>query len=326
MPTVADLRFTRPVEALRCAVAATLVRPAPSPGGDLHIVSSPRSGSTWLMEALGAQAGFGCVNEPLHKRRLECLPDPGFLPRWRYDHVAPSEAEALRAHLTDRVRLRAFLNIHPFRPSFCRHPDRLVIKMVRAAPILPWLVENLPGSIIYLCRHPIPQAISAQRRSHAVRGREYLSRAVAGHISVPDGTIRELERRLDRGDELTHRVVEWCLENLPAVQLVRRYPRAPKLEVVRYEDVVRDFAAVLRRVDRSAGLPDWSHSLPASEEPSRVTNSSTRESVQAIRDGNSTHLIRGWRSKISADRVRELIEIPSMLGIPLDVDDDSVGI
>lgn len=324
MPTVTDLRFTRPVETVRCAVAAALVRPAPSAGEDIYIVSSPRSGSTWLMEAIGAQPGFGCVNEPLHKRRLECLPDPGFTPRWRYDEVRADEADALRRHLTDRTSLRAFLNIHPLRPSFCRSPDRLVIKMVRSAPILGWLVEHLPGHVIYLCRHPIPQAVSASRRSHAVRGTEYLERAKAGRPEITAEQARALTEHLRTGDELKARMVEWSLENLAAVRWAREHADDSRLSVVRYEDVVRDFGAVLRRLDARVGLPDWTRSLGDSDRPSRVTDSSTSESVQAIREGNADHLVRGWRKRLEPARVDELMSIPSLLGIPFDAEGDAV--
>jgi len=172
-----------------------MVHPKPPAGRDIYIVSSPRSGSTWLMDALGAQPGFGCANEPLHKRRLHLLPACGFTPRWRYDHVPPDEAASLLQHLTDRGRLRPFLNIQPLRHSFSARPDRLVVKSVRAAPILPWLVENLPGHVVYLCRHPIPQAMSASRRSHAVRGEEYLDRARAGRPALSEQQLRRLDAR-----------------------------------------------------------------------------------------------------------------------------------
>ena len=327
MPSVSDLRFTRPVESIRLAVAAALVQPrATDASGHLYVVSSPRSGSTWLMEALGLQPGFGCVNEPLHKRRLDCLPPTGFTPRWRYDRVRDEEAEALRAHLTDPVRLRAFLNIHPLRPSFCRHPDRLVVKMVRSAPILGWILENVPGHVIYLCRHPIPQAISASRRDHANRGADYLERARRGTPSLSRAQLEAMAHHVASGDELAQRVVEWSLENLAAIRFVQRNRDHPRLSVVRYEDNVLDFPAVLRRLDARAGLPDWTLSVPAAAEPSRVTDSSTAESVEAIREGNAQHLIRSWRTGLSRERMRALLSIPQVLDIPLGEEDDAVAL
>ena len=326
MTTLEDLRFTRPVEAVRTLVAAAMVRPRPQDGPDIYIVSSPRSGSTWLMDALGAQPGFGCANEPLHKRRLELIPPRGFTPRWRYDRVAPDEADALRFHLTDRTSLRPFLNIHPLRHSFSRRPGRLVIKSVRAAPLLEWLVDNLPGHVIYLCRHPIPQAMSARRRGHAIRGLEYLERARAGRPTLRPEQLTRLAGWLECDDELVHRVVEWSLENVEAIRFAEQNRSRSGLSVVCYEDVTRDLAGVLRRLDKDVGLPDWTRSLPAASEPSRVSDSSTRESIQAIKNGNTGQLVRGWRSRLSKERVHALVQIPSALGIPLDPEDDSIRI
>ncbi|NNM32990.1 MAG: hypothetical protein HKO53_07975 [Gemmatimonadetes bacterium] len=327
MPSVRDLRFSRPVESARLALATALVQPRPgSPSEHIYIVSSPRSGSTWLMEALGLQPGFGCVNEPLHKRRLECLPETGFTPRWRYDHVRDDEVDALRAHLTSPTRLKAFLNIHPLRPSYCRRPDRLVVKMVRSAPILGWIVDHLPGQVVYLCRHPVPQAISASRRKHANRGQEYLERAQKGTPSLTSAQLGHLERHVEGGDDLAQRVVEWSLENLAAIQYALEHTGHPRLTVVRYEDNVRDFPAVLRRLDARLQLPDWTLSAPAAAEPSRVTDSSTDESVAAIREGNSDHLVRGWRRGLTDERIRSLLSIPESLGIPFEPGRDALAL
>lgn len=327
MPSVHDLRFTRPVESVRLALATALVQPRPgSPSEHIYIVSSPRSGSTWLMEALGLQPGFGCVNEPLHRRRLECLPATGFTPRWRYDHVRDDEADALRAHLTDPRRLKAFLNIHPLRPSYCRRPDRLVVKMVRAAPILGWIVDNLPGQVVYLVRHPVPQAISASRRNHTNRGREYLKRARQGTPPLTATQRDCVERHVESGDDLAQRVVEWSLENLAAVRYAQEHAAHSRLTVVRYEDNVRDFPAVLRRLDARLHLPDWTLSAPAATEPSRVTDSSTDASVAAIRDGNADHLIRGWRRGLTDERIRTLLSIPETLGIPFEPGGDALAL
>lgn len=327
MPSVHDLRFTRPVESVRLALATALVQPKPGdPSDHIYIVSSPRSGSTWLMEALGLQPGFGCVNEPLHKRRLHCLPETGFTPRWRYDHVRDDEAAALRAHLTEARRLKAFLNIHPLRPSYCRRPDRLVVKMVRAAPILGWIVDNLPGQVVYLCRHPVPQAISAGRRNHANRGREYLARAKGGTPPLTRAQLDLVAHHVESGDDLAQRVVEWSLENLAAVRYAQGHADHPRLTVVRYEDNVRDFPAVLRRLDARLQLPDWTLSAPAAAKPSRVTDSSTDESVAAIREGNADHLVRGWRHDLTDERIRSLLAIPETLGIPFEPGGDALAL
>jgi len=120
--------------------------------------------------------------------------------------------------------------------------------------------------------------------------------------------------------------VEWSLENLAAIRFVQRNRDHPRLSVVRYEDNVLDFPAVLRRLDARAGLPDWTLSVPAAAEPSRVTDSSTAESVEAIREGNAQHLIRSWRTGLSRERMRALLSIPQVLDIPLGEEDDAVAL
>jgi hypothetical protein len=202
----------------------------------------------------------------------------------------------------------------------------MVVKMVRSAPILGWIVDNVPGQIVYLCRHPIPQAISASRRNHANRGEEYLERARNGTPSLTGAQFDCLERHVQSGDDLAQRVVEWSLENLAAVQYALEHAAHPRLTVVRYEDNVRDFPAVLRRLDARLRLPDWTVSAPAAAEPSRVTNSSTNESVAAIREGNSDHLVRGWRNGLTDERIHSLLSIPKTLGIPFERGGDALAL
>ena len=132
---------------------------------DIFIFSAPRTGSTFLMEVLGAQPGMKTINEPFsmnypHARRelgVDNWPDAVMLPNRR-------EVYARYVDRLQRAQIKDFKT--PFwTPNGRYYTTRNTLKILHAGEdMIPWFEERFHCLILLLIRHPIPTVLS--HRTH----------------------------------------------------------------------------------------------------------------------------------------------------------------
>ena len=210
----------------------------------VFLLSSGRSGSTWLSEMLQSVPSTRTIFEPFHATRgYPALADH------RYRYLPPGQEDApLRETLSDvlagRQRSAWSDQFNPLMPTTFR---RRLVKEVRANLLSPWLTRALPAArFLFLVRHPIPLALSQLKGGWVLSSQRLREQA-------------ELADRygLDRFSRFgwptkgfESLVLFWAIENLVALDCAERSGSL----LVRYEDLVLRPGASLATIGQHIGV------------------------------------------------------------------------
>lgn len=302
--TIAVAQAGRAVDRL----SALLHRPAIE--DTILIASSPRAGSTLLMDVLATLDGYRTVFEPLHPhwytgaRELDLAPRPCLA-----DGRPPEGTEAyLRDVFTGReagaYRLTRF---GPTLPGRLLKGD-LVVKSVRLNRILPWVETtfDLRGTVLLL-RHPCA-TVESQRRSNvhgypAHRAGFPPAEHVQDHAlealgpDVPD-RIRERIRQVET--EVGLLALSWAVDTLVPLA----HPRSSRTTVF-YEHLVQDGEAELERLFAALGA----------EVPERALDVLGMPSLTVDADAEGHDYLERWTQRLSEAETERVLEIAAWFGL-----------
>ena len=291
-------------------------RPGDKP--DILILSSARSGSTWLMELLAAEPGMKNFVEPLMKSRLDDYGINGLRARWRYASLNPSEQRIFKDYFQEHRDIKAFGSLKFFHPDFNFFSDRRVIKVIRATPLAEWFATQTSLQVIHLVRHPISQSLSCIQRHHDHHLGEYLSDETFVGEHLNDDLASFVERVIQDGPDLDRFVTAWCLDNLVPLRATQDTPRAnddaPWLTVT-YEEMVLETESLIGLLADRFDLSQPDRLIKKVKQPSKVTDSSSAQTVDKIRQGDRRFLIEKWMSKVTADQKQRVGQILDRFGI-----------
>ena len=130
---------------------------------NVFLFSTPRSGSTWLMELIWTQPGFKYCNQALYLDNPVVRKHLG-ISEW--DELYSVDAtEKLRSYLQRLCDGRlGFTNPNPVRRYYRPITHRIVFKEIHAsADRINWVRDTFNARVVYLIRHPIAVAISSER-------------------------------------------------------------------------------------------------------------------------------------------------------------------
>lgn len=286
--------------------ALSLHRPNGLP--NVFLLSSPRSGSTWLMELITTQPGFGYCESPLDLRKPEVRQRLG-VTAWEDLHRPHAESflEPYFRGLIDGSLPGRGAN--PLRRSLRPWTGRLVFKLLQGAEDrIGWLADNFDGRVAYLIRHPIAVALS---REQTPRLAALLASDYRRHFS--NAALAGADRIAASGTNLEKGVLAWCLENA----LPLRHAR-PDWAVVSYEQLVINPAPVLARLAEALVLPVPERMKRRIEVPSAVTKKSSGETRKLLHDKSAearSALVGKWRKRVSAEEEAQLMQIVERFGI-----------
>jgi len=145
------------------AIKAALSLHRPNRESNVFIFSSPRSGSTWVMELIMTQPKFRAVTEPFDLRRSNVNDSLG-INKWQDLYSIGAQAAIKKylqflcnGHYKSRVK-------YPFKCEFYRPVTcRTVFQILHACEDhINWIRDNFHGRIIYLIRHPIAVTLSRE--------------------------------------------------------------------------------------------------------------------------------------------------------------------
>ena len=197
---------------------------------DIFIISTARSGSTFLMELLYAQKGIKIFDEPLNvnypvvRRELNCK-------TWK-EATLISDREKVYGPYFERLRKNKIpeLNIPIYRKFNRFITNRNVFKVLHGAEdMVRWLQNEFHADILILMRHPIPTALSHkqfQRLPYLLNHSDYRTLFTAKQIEYAEHLIRN-------GSHFEKGILNWCLQNYPI--LVNQLD--PSWAIVNYEDL-----------------------------------------------------------------------------------------
>lgn len=267
---------------------------------NIFLFSTPRSGSTWLMELIWSQPGFKACNEPLDLRNPMVQRYSG-IKSWLelYNHTANPALQRYFQALCDG-RLHAIDPI-PFRGFYRPFTRQIVFKIINGGEDrIHWFRDTFNGRIIYLIRHPIAVSLS---REYWPRLQAQLKSEYGRNFSQHQ--INFAEHILESGTRLEQGVLAWCLEN--AVPL---WMATDEWLILAYEDLVIDPAPWVTQMAERLDLPDPERMLERLAIPSAVKAKSNPETQQALERGTDRHwLIEKWKSRVSDADERRAMEI-----------------
>jgi hypothetical protein len=300
-------------EILRWLLTATIGRHVPGSLPDIAIVSSPRSGSTWLMEAMADQRGYKYINEPDHKAILDFHHALSFEAHWTWlDDLSPKDWAEFARFLTDDRRSRLFGRVHPTEAIGNWRTERRVLKLVRANALIERLAE-LNLNIVYLVRHPIAQALSCIRRAHRLKAYDFLT-SETFRSRLSSHQVKLAAAVLEADDRTSQYVLQWCLENyVPLHSPLGSWG----VLVTTYEDCVVAPQREAQRLCAALTIPDAGRLLRHQSLPSRVTDTSTETTKSRIARGQSRATLGEWRQELRTDAEERLFAIVAAFDIDL---------
>lgn len=280
---------------------------------DIILLSSPRSGSTWLMNIIYTQPRMKIIDEPLDKNILDYHKLLPVRTRWNYINLTEREEKVFEDYLGNYCSTNLFGPYNPFDKNYKFFTNRRIIKVIRANGLIRWFSDNLDFHIIYLIRHPIAQSQSCIRKGHHCEIKEYLMND--SYIGTYfDYTLKKYIEDIFRSeDDLAKFVAEWCLDNIIPLTEIKSN-RSNNYLVITYEELILKPKKITELLFKNLNLEDKESMFNEINRPSKVTDDSDRKTIKSIKEGNSDYLIKKWKRNISDRRENELFEIISTLG------------
>lgn len=296
--------------------ATVRFRPTKKP---ICLYSSRRSGSTLLMQTIGANRGVMFSDQPFGLYSISSA-NINRLPVFAYSQIAcPDEDEAaiVRNYFQGLIsgQIRANNPWKVWSRDFHFFNDRICLKITDAKAIIDWIDQQFDVQTVVLTRHPIAQVVSVASNRWLTTGKGLLKNAGF----VEEWLTDELEAMCwdlySRGTELEGRIVDWALENLVPLALLR--DRLDWL-FVSYEDLITHTPAVIDFLAGELHLDDRQAMARQLAQPSRsVKGSRSSELQRSINEQNQDRLIDWWRTKISADELSACFRILDRFGIDM---------
>ena len=220
------------------------------------VVSTGRSGSTWVGELINHRNEYRVVFEPFRGDRVRKA-----RPFRRGHYIDPRQQEHPLASTIDSLlagRVRSWWTDEQNRRRLAR---RRIVKEIRLTNLLPWIrARHSELRIIYAVRDPVVVAQSWLELGwgddlDVLLAQDELMAEFAGLRA----SIAEIARD---GDIIERHVLRWCLEN--AIPLTREVPDVHR---VVYEELRREPDREIRRLFAYLG-EDASGALEAARVPS----------------------------------------------------------
>lgn len=279
------------------------------------LLTSRRSGGTWLLESLGAAPGLATINQPLSI----AIGDPllrltGTFPAQLLAHHGVPTRPADEVWMTrffDRLfrgALPVELATSPRDPRHHLLTRRVLVKEHNVKAWVSWFEETFPGlQIMFHVRHPIPQALSMARRGWPDRLDDYLrdpwfTGQVLGDLLGPVRRFEARARPLGRG------VLHWGIENLVPLRL---HAARPRWLVTTYEELLVSPHVFERAVER-LGLVATPAVRGQLERPSHTSDREVRGAIRGQRRGE---LLQRWWSEVDAEDRRHAQDALDLLGL-----------
>ncbi len=289
------------------------------PGGrrDIVMLSSRRSGSTWLMEALGAEPGLRTIDEPfgpkfVGRSLLARAPDFDTICRGHRLFAFPEAmipwVERYMAEPRHTVIAGPY---NPLRPRYHLLTRRRLWKIIHANPALEYFTTRAGDWHLFaLIRHPMPTILSMSRKYEPELGMILENEAFMERW-LDAGQRAFFEGVLKRGDRLELFTAEWALEQLVPHRLFSSMEREV-CPVVSYEELRIAPQAGFAFLAAHCELERLDRILAAS----RAASASTADDrLGEVAREDARRALRRWQQTVDAETEQRLFGIIEKAGV-----------
>ena len=283
----------------------SLYRDLSDPPATTFLLSSGRSGSTWLGSMLHSMPATRMIFEPFHARRgIASIADY----RYRFASSASSQ-EPLEAGIR-AMMARSTWNawVEQFNPVGQFVYRRRFIKEVRINLLLPWLLDVFGDCrFVLLLRHPAAVVQSQIKGGWLLSPERLFEQPGLQNF----GWLQAL-RNLDVADDPFERnLVFWAIENRVALDAAR----SAGIPILFYEALCTHPAEQISHLE----------SYLATKMPAAVLEDSSRaswSSAEAVSDYSLEQKISAWQSRISQTQVHAMLRVLEAAGLDTVYSDD----
>jgi hypothetical protein len=271
------------------------------PEPNILLFATRRGGSTFLMELISANRGIRSIDQPFEMTcAFPTAAQVADMPLFEDGQLTSlDERSATRLQsLTERIFAGEVVVNAPsrvWRRDVERRSNRLVLKILDAKPLIGWFSDTVPCDIVYLTRHPIPQAISCIRNGWTLTAAAYLRDERFVEANLSDAAVSLAHDVMRTGTPLEQFALNWALENVAPMRLL---PHHADWTHVRYEDCVTDPAGVLDTVAARLRLGDRERMHATLQRPSVSSGLSTKETRDLIEKGQAAESVTRWRRQV----------------------------
>ncbi len=273
---------------------------------DIFIFSSPRSGSTWLMELIASQKNIKYVDEPLHINRHKSYLT-NIEPSWSFIYSDSNREGKFVNYLDKILKNKLFLGQQKFKHilqgEFDYFTNRKAFKILRAKDLINVFEMKFNIQVVYLLRHPIPVALSLIRENIEHRVVHYLNNDLYCQKYLSEELICFSNQIIEHGSELEIRILQWCLENLPPIKFFIK----ENWVIVTYEDLVVNGEETINKLYNSLNLNEFQSLAEHLSQPSRTTEDI--KTKNKIINEDKTYLIRKWEKVITKEEKQKAFDI-----------------
>ena len=285
---------------------------------NILLFATRRGGSTFAMELIAANRGIRSLDQPLEIHGPSTTAaQTARVPIYRQGQITSldeSSEPQLQKLMDDIFAGRVVINAPTrfWRTGALVRSDRLVLKILDAKPIIDWFDTHLDCRIVYLTRHPIPQALSCLRNRWSLTARAYLEDHRFVETNLSAGALALAHDTVRTGSELRRFVVNWALENVVPMRLLGDRPQWVHL---RYEDCVTDPTGTLDRLAAHLDLPDTARMQAVVTRPSVSSRISTSDTRSTIASGRASQVVSRWRDEVDTTDRRWCDDLMETFGI-----------
>ncbi|SMO87609.1 sulfotransferase domain-containing protein [Fodinibius sediminis] len=286
---------------------------------NILIYSTPRSGSTLLMDVIALNPKIKAIDEPLHRRgKKKNLSKHIENVRWRYISLIPQEKKGLKDYFNYLLEER--MSNYPV-TSKQHHwfTERSVIKCLRMPGQEQWLMDNFDFKTIYLIRHPIPASLSRIRNGWNVSRRETLFQDFFNSKYYRNNVFtKEVESyvkdKIRTGSDLDLQVIQWCLENIRTLKNLEQFDN---LILLTYEELTLKSDEVIDFLSDYLNLPEVDAMKRLIDKPSNSSAYSLSDTKEAIQQHEKKYLVEKWKNEVTTEQEESVTEILNVFGIEM---------
>jgi len=273
---------------------------------NIFLFSTPRSGSTWLMEILATNPGMKYYDEPFNIRRHNVRKAGRFLD-WEVLMPEHYDSDAIIAYLEDlSANNLGFMNPPPFRKNHWFITTRTVFKIHELEHMINDIKDQCNGQVVFLLRHPIATTISRvvfPRLENFVNSRYYRERF------LNEGQLSEIRRLVRNGTKLQRGLVSWCYQNLVPL----KHLDTSDWLIVTYEEAVLNPIQCCKLFMECLGLEDLQAMLRSVDEPASNIALSNPETLRIMGESDNMlkkrKLVEKWRLNVAEEEEKQAFEI-----------------
>ena len=212
---------------------------------DIYIISTFRSGSTWLAEILYNIPKTKYIHEPFspYKFNIKNNIYPK-KPDNLYISLTKSEESSFTEYIKKLSEGKIFISrrYDILSSSFSLKTNRSVFKILRCSPLAEWFVNHYSDYFLFLIRHPLTTSVSkiqtGIKKDFQTSINKYLSDQKYVNKYLNNEILTYLDKNNNVFTELEKETIIWCLDNLPLIHTYSKYKEYNNVALITYEELL----------------------------------------------------------------------------------------